>query len=182
MTAPAAARLDREAVVRTAADLADREGWSAVTLSRVAKEVDRHVTSLYAHVDSLADLQRQVAMLAIDELTEQVWRAALGRVEGEALRAVAEVYRNFGRDHRGRSDAIASASLDREVAAHGRRLAEGVRAVFRSFGLDEGQAAVAHAVFSAAVQGLVRSGRDQAALEDVVSLLEVGMATGRWPA
>ena len=182
MTASQAARLDREAVVRVAADLADREGWSAVTLSRVAKEVDRHVTSLYAHVDSLADLQRQVAVLAIDELTEQVWRAVLGRVQGDALRAVAAVYRDFGRDHPGRSDAIAHAGLDEEVAEHGRRLAEGVRAVFRSYGLGDERAAVAHGVFSATVIGLVRAHRGQGSLDDAVELFEAGLASGRWPA
>ena len=176
-----AARLDRDAVVRTAADLADREGWAAVTLSRVAKEVDRHVTSLYAHVESIADLQRQVAVLAIDELTEQVWRAALGRVEGEALRAVAAVYRDFGRDHPGRSDAIAHAGLDDEVADHGRRLAEAVRAVFRSFGLDDERAAVAHGVFSATVIGLVRTDRGSVTLDDAIALFEVGLASGEWP-
>ena len=181
MTAPATARLDREAVVRTAADLADAEGWSAVTLSRVAKEVDRHVTSLYTHVESLADLQRQVAVLALDELTEQVWRAALGRVQGDALRAVASVYRDFGRDHPGRSDAIAHAGIDGEVAEHGMRLAEAVRAVFRSFGLDDERAAVAHGVFSATVLGLVRTDRGHVTLEDAVSLFEVALATGRWP-
>ena len=144
-----AARLDRDAVVRTAADL--------------------------------ADLQRQVAVLAIDELTEQVWRAALGRVEGEALRAVAAVYRDFGRDHPGRSDAIAHAGLDDEVADHGRRLAEAVRAVFRSFGLDDERAAVAHGVFSATVIGLVRTDRGYVTLEDAVALFEVGLASGEWP-
>lgn len=181
MSSSTATRLDREAVVRTAADLADSEGWAAVTLSRVAKEVDRHVTSLYAHVESLADLQRQVAVLAIDELTEQVWRAALGRVEGEALRAVAAVYRDFGRDHPGRSDAIVHAGLDDEVADHGRRLAEAVRAVFRSFGLDDERAAVAHGVFSATVLGLVRTDRGHVTLEDAIALFEVGLASGEWP-
>ena len=38
--------LDRETLVQTAADLADREGWAALTLSQVAREVDRHVTTL----------------------------------------------------------------------------------------------------------------------------------------
>lgn len=182
MTATSAPRLDRVAVVRTAADLADRDGWAAVTLSGVAREVDRHVTSLYAHVDSLADLQRQVAMLAIDELTDEVWRAALGRVRGDALRAVAAVYRDFGTRHRGRVDAVAAASLDEEVAAHGRRLAEAVRAVFRSYGLDDERAAAAHGVFSATLHGLVRAGRSDRTLDDAVALFEAALSTGRWPA
>jgi hypothetical protein len=119
-------------------------------------------------------------MLAMDELTELVWRAALGRVRGEALRAVADVYRDFGRDHRGRADAIHAAGVDDEIAEHGRRLAEAVRAVFRSYGLDDARAAVAHGVFSATVNGLVVTGRGDSALDDAIALFEVGLAAG-WP-
>ena len=72
--------LDKATLVRVAADIADRDGWSKLTLSQVAKEVNRHVTSLYAHVDGLDALRREVTMLALEELADEVWQAALGRV------------------------------------------------------------------------------------------------------
>jgi AcrR family transcriptional regulator len=177
--------LDRETLVRTAADLADREGWSALTLSRAAKEVDRHVTSLYAHVDSLAGLHRAVALLAFDELGDAVWRAALGKVQGDALQAIADVYREFALAHPGRAAALVADRDpdDDEIRTRGARLAEPVRAVFRSFGLDDEQAAVAHRVFSATVTGFARASAraDVDDFHQAVALFVEGLSSGRWP-
>lgn len=184
-TAPTAPRfLDREAVVRAAAGLADRDGWSAMTLSQVAKEVDRHVTSLYAHVDSLAGLRRAIALLAIDELSDAVWRAALGKVKGDALRAIAEEYRSYALAHPGRTAAITSEhdSADSELAARGARLAEPVRATFRSFGLDDRRVAVAHHAFSATVDGFVHTRRGKADFDQAIALFVLGLSSGEWPA
>ncbi len=183
--------LDRATLVRAAADLADADGWSRLTLSAVAEQVDRHVSSLYTHVANLADLRLQVGLLAIDELSDEVWRAALGRSGGDALTAIATVERDFSRAHPGRIAAINAFSGrdDPEFSARGTRLAEPIRATFVSFGLDEEQVAVAHKVFSAAVRGLVQSeiqtpaGRDDAdeALEQTVDLFVSALETGSWP-
>jgi AcrR family transcriptional regulator len=184
--------LDKATLVRTGADVADAEGWSALTLSRVAREVDRHVSSLYAHVDGLDDLRREITLLALSELSDEVWRAALGRTQGEALRAIATVERDYGRRHPGRMTAIWSYSDpgDMEFTARGTRLAEPLRATFRSFGLDEGQVHHAHSVFSSAVRGLVvsettntfRFGDSDVALSTLVDLFLVAFSTGAWPA
>jgi AcrR family transcriptional regulator len=45
--------LSSERIVRTARDLADRDGLDAVTLRRLAAELGVHVTSLYNHVPTL---------------------------------------------------------------------------------------------------------------------------------
>jgi AcrR family transcriptional regulator len=50
------AELDVERIVRTAVELADREGLAAVTLSRVAKELGFTTMSLYRHVGSKDEL------------------------------------------------------------------------------------------------------------------------------
>ena len=62
--------LDRDDLIRIAADVADRDGWNNLTMSSVAKEVDRHVTSLYGHVDGLEGLRREVQLLVFDELAD----------------------------------------------------------------------------------------------------------------
>jgi AcrR family transcriptional regulator len=149
--------LDKETLVRVAADIADRDGWPNLTLSQVAKEVNRHVTSLYAHVNSLDALRREVAVLALEELADEVWKAALGRSREEALVAIAAVERDYSRDHPGRTTAMFtfSRSDDEELQARGIRLAEPIRATFRSFGLDDEQVVLAHSVFSSALRGLV---------------------------
>lgn len=194
---PASARtagphLDKATLVRVAADVADRDGWANLTLSQVAKEVNRHVTSLYAHVDSLDALRREVALLALAELADEVWKAALGRSGEDALAAIAAVERAYSRDHPGRSTAMFtfSRSDDEELRAAGLRLAEPVRATFRSFGLSDGHVAMAHSVFSSALRGLVLAeitdtfafGNLDQTHEQLICLFVVALSSGSWPA
>ncbi len=187
------AYLDRATLVRVAADIADRDGWSNLTLSQVAKEVNRHVTSLYAHVDGLDALRREVALLALEELADEVWKAALGRSREEALVAIASVERAYARRHPGRNTAMATffrSDDDEELRARGLRLAEPIRATFRSFGLDDEQIAVAHSVFSSALRGLVLAESTETFPFDdldethtqLIRLFVVALSTGRWPA
>ncbi len=58
------AELDVDRVVRAAVDLADREGLAAVTLSRVAKELDCTTMALYRHVGSKDELYLLMGDLA----------------------------------------------------------------------------------------------------------------------
>ncbi len=183
--------LDKPTLVRAAADLADAEGWSTLTLSAVAAKVDRHVSSLYSHVDGLDDLRREVALLALDELAEQVWRAALGRSGADALGAIAVVYRDSFRAHRGRTAAINAftGTDDPEFRARGARLAEPIRATLAGFGLEPGQVAVAHRVFSSSLRGLAQTevhtatDRREAdeALTQTVALFVTALESGTWP-
>jgi AcrR family transcriptional regulator len=183
--------LDRATLVRAAADIADRDGWSNLTLSRVAKGVNRHVTSLYAHVDGLEALRREVTLLALEELTEEVWRAALGRTGEEALVAIAAVERAYALRHPGRQAAMGTYTRrdDEEFRARGIRLAEPIRATFRSFGLEDDQVAVAHGLFSSALRGLVlaeitdtfRFADIDAAYGEMIRLFVAALSTGSWP-
>jgi AcrR family transcriptional regulator len=173
--------VDRETVIRTAAAIADRDGWGALTMSQVAKELDRHVSTLYAHVDSLADLRREVGLLGLDELADAVWRAVLGKVRGDALAAIAEVYVDYAGRHPGQGAAMREADQsDPEVVTRGRRLAEPIWATFRSFGVDEDQLLTAHHVFSATVLGFAqRANRDD--LPQAVALFVLALESGEWP-
>jgi AcrR family transcriptional regulator len=183
--------LDKATLVRVAADIADRDGWPNLTLSKVAKEVNRHVTSLYAHVGGLDDLRREVTLLALDELADEVWRAALGRTREDALTAIASVERTYARKHRGRNAAIVTypRTDDDELRARGIRLAEPIRATFRSFGLDEEQISQAHSVFSCALRGLILAElTDTFRFQDIdethdqlVGLFVAALSTGIWP-
>jgi AcrR family transcriptional regulator len=190
---PAAAGpyLDKATLVRVAADIADRDGWNNLTLSQVSKEVNRHVTSLYAHVDGLEALRREVALLALEELADEVWKAALGRTREDALTAIAEVERAYARAHPGRNAAIVTyrAPEDDELRARGRRVAEPIWATFRSFGLDERQIEQAHSVFSSALRGLTLAEITHTftfpdpdeTFRQLVALFVVALSTGSWP-
>jgi AcrR family transcriptional regulator len=173
--------VDRATVVRVGADLADRDGWDVLTLSDVAKELGRHPSSMYAHVQSLEDLRQEIALLAMGELAERVWRAVLGKVGGAALQAIASEYRDFAQAYPGRTASLSGVSPETPgYAEQAARLHEPVRVTFLSFGLDDQQAAVAHRVFGATIDGFVRTapGHD---ITPAVQVFEAALAAGTWP-
>jgi len=59
--------LTRERILRTAVRLADRDGPDAVTLRRIARELDVHVTSLYHHVPTRDAVTDGIVELLLDE-------------------------------------------------------------------------------------------------------------------
>jgi AcrR family transcriptional regulator len=72
--------LTRERILRMAIRLADREGFEAVTLRRIATELDVHVTSLYNHVptreavtDGMVELLLEEAKLPTTPVPWEEW-------------------------------------------------------------------------------------------------------------
>jgi AcrR family transcriptional regulator len=61
------AQLSSERIVKTARDMADRDGLDAVTLRRLARELDVHVTSLYNHVPTLDAIVDGIVELLVSE-------------------------------------------------------------------------------------------------------------------
>jgi AcrR family transcriptional regulator len=184
--------LDADMVVRTAADIADREGWAAVTLSRVARELHRHVTSMYTHVDSVEALRRKVALLAAAEMGDLLWTAALGRAGTDALVAIADVYRTYPREHPGRGEALVTyrGRNDDEFVAAAVRMSEPLRATLRSYGLDQRQVEHAHRVFSATLRGFSTgealglydpAGDSDETYGQVIGLFRLALERGTWP-
>jgi AcrR family transcriptional regulator len=186
---PSGPFLDRASLVCAAADLADASGWSELTLSKVAEAVDRHVSSLYSHVDGLDSLREDIAVLAVTELADVVWEATVGRSGADALSALAEAERDFARAHPGRMAALRSflASNNAEFTTQAKRIALPIRTVLASYGLDERQVVIAHRVFSATVRGLIEPGTplgttdDDLALQASVTLFVTALESGAWP-
>jgi AcrR family transcriptional regulator len=61
------AQLSSQRIVAAARDMADRDGLDAVTLRRLARELDVHVTSLYNHVPTLEAIVDGIIELLISE-------------------------------------------------------------------------------------------------------------------
>jgi AcrR family transcriptional regulator len=95
------AGLSREAVVALAVEVADAEGYAALTLAAVAGRAGVAVPSLYKHVGSLAALRAAVALVGMRELTRRTAAAAVGRSGDDALRALGREVRAFARTHPG---------------------------------------------------------------------------------
>lgn len=90
-------RLNRGAVLATAAGLADEHGLRHVTVSAVARAVGVRTPSLYTHVRGNDDLRVGLAALALGELADRGDRALAGRSGREALEAWAEAQRDYAR-------------------------------------------------------------------------------------
>ncbi len=93
--------LTAEAVVGVAAEIADTHGLEAVTLAAVAERLGVRSPSLYAHVDGLPGLRRELALMATGAMASGLVHARRGRHGALALRAVAHAYRGFARTHPG---------------------------------------------------------------------------------
>lgn len=152
------AGLTPDLVVAHAGQLADRDGYDALTLATLAGRLGIQVPSLYKHVRSLADLQRRLRLAGLRELDGTLRNAAVGRAGTEALLAIGHAYRRYAREHPGHYAAGLRApgpADDEQVAPVASRLTELVLAVVRGYGL-EGDAAL-HAVrgVRAALHGFV---------------------------
>ncbi|MGW6736989.1 TetR/AcrR family transcriptional regulator [Streptomyces sp. NPDC055013] len=134
-----------ERLVRSGAELADEVGFEQVTASELARRFDVKVASLYSHVRNSQDLKTRIALFALEELAGRAADAIAGRAGKDALVAFANVYRDYEREHPGRS-AAARMRLAPEAAAAGAgaRHAQMTRAILRGYDLTEPDAT--HAV------------------------------------
>lgn len=132
------AGITADLLVVAAAELADEAGFDAVTVSALARHFGVKAASLYSHVASTGDLHARVALLALEEMADRASVALAGRAGRDALGALADVYRDYAREHPGRYVA-AQLRLDGETAAAsaGPRHAEMTRAVLRGYDLHE---------------------------------------------
>lgn len=157
------AGLSPDAVVRLAVEVVDAGGtggFADLTLAKVAAKAGVAAPSLYKHVGSLADLRREVTLIAVGELTAAGISVTVGRAGADALRALATAWRSYALDHPGRyaatqigpdPDAPADAAL-RDAAAESVQV---VAAVLRGFGLPDARLIDAVRAVRAGVHGFV---------------------------
>jgi AcrR family transcriptional regulator len=135
-----AERLNRSVVVQAAAELADSLGdANRVTLAEVAAHFKIKIPSLYNHVDGLTGLRREIALLGLRQLTEEIQSAAVGRSGEDALVAIAHAYRNFAKNFPGRYGASLAAPdpAGEELSAAAQKLLLLLVRVLESYRLNE---------------------------------------------
>lgn len=139
------AGLDKAAVVEAAATILNTEGVGALTLNRLAQELGVKPPSLYNHIDGLAGLQRELAIMNARTLGERFTRAAIGQSGPAALIAVARAYRAYIKESPGvylaslRSSG-AQQPVDAELSAAEEPSLRVALAVIASFGLTGAEA------------------------------------------
>lgn len=86
-------RLDKNAVLHAAVEILNTEGLQALTLKHLAEKLGIQTPSLYNHVDGLAGLQEDLAILNARLLTDRLSEAAIGKSGASLFVDVAEAYR-----------------------------------------------------------------------------------------
>lgn len=149
------AGVTRERVAATAAELADEVGLDRLTLAGVAQRLGVSGPALYKHVAGLDALHRDIAVLALGELTAALSAATVGRAGADALRGLADAYRAYARAHPGRLAASvrAPAAGDAEHAAASDAALAVLVAVLRGYGVQDGDLVDALRVVRAALHG-----------------------------
>jgi AcrR family transcriptional regulator len=90
-------RAERErAIITTARDLAEAEGWDAVTTRRLAAEIEYSQPVLYSHFKGKEAIMAAVAVEGFADLARDLAAArAAAAGERQAVAAVAEAYTSF---------------------------------------------------------------------------------------
>ena len=149
--------LDRAAILERAAQLADRDGLAALTLTALAGELGIRPPSLYNHVASLEELRQALAARALGELDAALGRAALGKAGAAAMLALGEAYRTYAHTHPGLYAAITAVGPSRtpELDAARTALMATVGTVLGGFGLVTEEVLHAMRAFYSLMHGFV---------------------------
>ncbi len=94
-------RAERERRITAAARLvAEAEGWNAVTIRRLAEEIEYSQPVLYSHFENRDAIVAAVSVEGFRDLTRSLQQAARGSTDRrEALGRVAMAYLAFAREH-----------------------------------------------------------------------------------
>ena len=165
-------RAEREQrIVTTARLIAEREGWDAVTIRRLADEIEYSQPVLYSHFKSRDAIVAAVALEGFREIAAALRRAASGSTGRNALKHVATAYLAFGLSRPALYQAMFVLPTELRFAEAGSRpelqaAFEALAAVVTPFCSD---VAVVTESFWAALHGLTeleRSGRIRPAARD----------------
>lgn len=181
------AGLTRDDVVAAAAELSDEKGYAELTMGLLAERLGVRTPSLYKHVDGLADLQHQLATLAMTQLGDQIRDALQGTAGLDALTALLTATRAYVTAHPGRYTATVGAEFtgpDDPLLAASARVLESIAAVLRGYGIAEEE--MTHAIrtlrctfhgFAAlqAAQGFQWAGDPEESFQWMISFLDRGL-------
>ncbi|TWB24377.1 TetR family transcriptional regulator [Nitrospirillum amazonense] len=159
-------RAEREQRITAAARLiAENEGWNAVTIRRLAEEIEYSQPVLYAHFENRDAIVAAVAVQGFGELAAALRQAAYGSAGHQgALESVATAYLAFARAHPALYEAMFTMATGLRFAEADTRpeLKDAFAALAEAVGPSRTDVEVATETFWAALHGLAdleRSGR-----------------------
>ena len=176
-------------IVAAARAIAEREGWSAVTIRRLADEIEYSQPVLYSHFENRDAIVAAVAVEGFQEIAVALREAASGSTgRRNALKNVAMAYLAFALSHHALYEAMFILPTDLRFAEAGTRPElqagfEALAAVVTPFCVD---VAVVTETFWAALHGLAaleRSGRirPRARGERIARVVRAIVVSGKSP-
>src|SRR5436190_16719889 len=148
--------LDHDAVIDAAAALVDEQGVGALTLAALAARLGIRSQSLYAHVDGLEGLLRDLALHSVRLLGDELRSSVIGRAGRDALAAIGDAYWDFAERRPGAyASTIRDPGDDSELDAANLRAAEALTRVLESFGLDGAAEVHAHRAVWSGIHGFI---------------------------
>ncbi len=147
--------LDRAAVVREAALLADRDGFESLSLSVLAARLGVKPPSLYNHIESLDALRRSLQIEALESFAARSGEAAMGHAGRAALERIARALFALARKRPGVWAALqrAPAPDDDELQEAARKALKPLEAVLKPMGLSKTESVHLLRALRALVQG-----------------------------
>lgn len=150
-------RLSSETVLDGAVELVNEKGPDALSLAELAARFRVRPPSLYNHVNGLDGLRHGLALRGLEGLAETMRGAAAGRSGFDAVRAVAQAYRNFAHAQPGVYPFTlrAPAADDQDLENAANAVLDVVLASLRGYGLEGDAAIHAARVLRSALHGFV---------------------------
>ena len=108
----------RRAIIDAARQLAEEEGWSAVTIRRLADRIEYSQPVLYSHFQDKLAITQAVAIEGFVELAAALHRArSAAKGPNAAVRRVTRAYLEFAAEHPAVYEAMFSQAIGLEFAS-----------------------------------------------------------------
>ena len=98
--------LDKNTILKTAANMADTNGIASVTLKALAEELGIKSPSLYKHRSGLDELNKELMLYGWKALEQDIIKASIGKAKDDAIIAICWTYRNYVILHPGLYEAM----------------------------------------------------------------------------
>ncbi|MFJ8581568.1 TetR/AcrR family transcriptional regulator [Micromonospora sp. NPDC093277] len=130
-------RLSTARVVELALAVIDEQGLDQLTLAAVAARAEVATPSLYKHVASLAELRSLIGVRVMEDMTEQLTLAVVGRSGDDAVATLMRASRAYVVRHPARYAAMPADPLhDPATQAAGNRLLQVFFGALRAYHLE----------------------------------------------
>lgn len=91
--------LTMNVIVEAAAKLVVEKGYNKFSVRELAQKLECKAASLYNHIESIDDVNREVGKLASKRMNDALEAAAMGKTGDAAITALAHEYRNFAKNN-----------------------------------------------------------------------------------